>query len=405
MNTKSMMRVMLIGLGGIGAVGVLAMFFPDSGITGRLLGTAILSSIAIGIVMAATKQLDNERKRDGALLAMGVTIASFGLSMLGIWSGLFGFSDEWKVISTAMVLAGCGLAAVPAVVLYKTESGKWSGVTGVVCSLAAFVMFALAIWDVNFGTPVADEFAMTGMAFAVCGGFAALSIYGITTSQGVLKWVTKAGMIVSALGFVVAMTDIWLWSNEEVAIASQLMVVAGVLAHANMACRVRSSSTTRIVLMMTLMFSVITAGSLIMLIEQTSGFASSRFWYSGYSTRLAAGFGLLTACGTLALIVMQRMSRNVGVFLKKAEFTSMHVRCPNCAMEQDAPVGVSGCLQCGMQFGITMSKPQCAGCGYDTLGVRGDACPECGEKLPPRGVRLQGFGEAGKVDAEPAKIG
>ena len=392
MNTKSMMRVMLIVLAAIGGAGLLAIFFPGSGITGRLFGTALLSGVAIGLVMAATKKLDKEQWRDGALLMMGVTIASFGLCIVGIWSGFFGFSGEWKVITTAMVLAGCGLAVVPGLVVLKSEAGRWSGLVGMMSSVTAFIAFTLAIWDTKIFSLGDDQLGFTGMGIVIFGGFAAVSVYGIRTERGALRWIIWPGVIVSVIGLLFWMYDVWLWEDSELSTPSQIMVISAVLAHANMVCRVRLKGMARYVLMLTVTSSVITALCLITYIEQKGDMGSVGLLNASSMIRMSAGFGIVTACGTLALIVMRRMSRNVGVFLKKAEYTSMHVRCPHCGSEQDAPVGVSGCMKCGMQFGISIRKPQCAGCGYDTLGVQGEACPECGEKLPQRGIKLKELG-------------
>ena len=94
---------------------------------------------------------------------------------------------------------------------------------------------------------------------------------------------------------------------------------------------------------------------------------------------------ILTACGTIVTPVLALIGR-----IQKQEEPStleenvrVSLRCPRCGRTQQIRPGRAMCAACNLRFELKIEEPRCA-CGYLLYGLDGDACPECGRKIPEK---------------------
>lgn len=98
--------------------------------------------------------------------------------------------------------------------------------------------------------------------------------------------------------------------------------------------------------------------------------------------RCVAAGGIVTGCGTLALMVLARLNRRVD-FLPddQSKLTQIIVVCPRCRRRQTLPIGNAACSSCGLRVSTRVEEPRCPSCDYLLIGLTSDRCPECGSAV------------------------
>jgi len=100
-------------------------------------------------------------------------------------------------------------------------------------------------------------------------------------------------------------------------------------------------------------------------------------WGSDLSLRIMASLAILSACGTIAVFVLHRVSRirsdeSIVTTTREIELT-----CPRCGKAQRLPTGLSKCA-CGLRVRIEIEEEACRKCGYSLYNISSANCPECG---------------------------
>lgn len=127
---------------------------------------------------------------------------------------------------------------------------------------------------------------------------------------------------------------------------------------------------------MTIVAIVLLAASIIYVILSNSSWPGEEFWM-----RLIGVFSILSACGTIAVPVMHRMSVIRAREDVKTVELSLTLTCPRCAKTQQLPAGRSKCGQCGLKFRIDIEEELCRTCGYPLYRLTSAVCPECGTPI------------------------
>jgi hypothetical protein len=104
---------------------------------------------------------------------------------------------------------------------------------------------------------------------------------------------------------------------------------------------------------------------------------------SDFLGRLAAAAGIVTGCGTMALVVLARLNRKVDYEPLSPELTHITVACPRCGKKQSVCLGDSVCVGCKLRISIQIEEPRCPQCGYLLYGLPSGRCPECGTVISP----------------------
>ena len=127
---------------------------------------------------------------------------------------------------------------------------------------------------------------------------------------------------------------------------------------------------------MTIVAIVLLATSISYVIVDPFSWRSEEFWM-----RLIGIFSILSACGTIAVPIMHRVSIiRVREEVKTVELL-LTMTCPRCEKSQQLPAGRSRCTQCGLKFRIDIEEEQCRTCGYPLYRLTSAVCPECGTPI------------------------
>jgi hypothetical protein len=60
---------------------------------------------------------------------------------------------------------------------------------------------------------------------------------------------------------------------------------------------------------------------------------------------------------------------------------TVHLRCPRCQHEQEAPLSDSRCARCRLRIHIAVEEPLCPNCHFNLHHLTRPLCPECGMHL------------------------
>jgi len=74
--------------------------------------------------------------------------------------------------------------------------------------------------------------------------------------------------------------------------------------------------------------------------------------------RLTTAAGIAAGCGSMALLVLARMSHGVDLEKPASEFDQMNVACPRCQKRQQIALGASSCAGCGLLIAIRVEEPR-----------------------------------------------
>ncbi len=130
----------------------------------------------------------------------------------------------------------------------------------------------------------------------------------------------------------------------------------------------------------TVVAGILTAGLVDLMI------ASDRLLHLGrYETSILwrgiGASGILAGCGTLALVVLAVLNRQIDYEPGSKEMLSLFLACPRCGKKQNLAIGESSCVACDLRISTRIEEPRCRKCGYLLYKLTSDRCPECGEAL------------------------
>jgi hypothetical protein len=104
--------------------------------------------------------------------------------------------------------------------------------------------------------------------------------------------------------------------------------------------------------------------------------------------RLASAGAVLAGCGTLAVLVLARLTRKIPIPAQAVvKLTEATVLCPVCHRKQAVELGkgsagAARCGGCGLIMRVRFEEPHCPTCDYSLLMFTGERCPECGTPVP-----------------------
>jgi hypothetical protein len=99
--------------------------------------------------------------------------------------------------------------------------------------------------------------------------------------------------------------------------------------------------------------------------------------------RFTVAFGIATASGSVALIVLSMLNRKPALQLAPGALTATEVTlfCPRCQTRQTLALGDSTCKNCELLISIKVIEPRCPACGYLLYQLTSAKCPECGAQI------------------------
>jgi hypothetical protein len=374
------LRVMLWFLALSAITGVAAVFIQHGNFMWRILGTELCAAFACALFLPCITMIDQERTRASGMLGMVGTVLVFILVLALIWelpSMLLGVSWEDEVAGTTLVLGFAVLISMRLLTLTHQVAHAvtaWTGITVVILAASAFLV---AIWSPHRLT--SENWAKTAASLTTTGALAAICLLGLGNAPR-RRW-RWCGVAAAPIAGALWLHEIWIGSGSDLgfAIFAGLLALSAVVGYAIVVgfCTLRpTQSWFRTA---TIATAVATAALIELYIIQDRGLIRSleEFWIG----RWAAAFGIVTACGTLSLAVLERMNRRVNVDPGSVSITEITVVCPRCRKKQSLPIGDAVCLACNLRISTRVEEPRCATCDYLLFKLTSDRCPECGTPI------------------------
>ncbi len=375
---KLLLRGMLGSLAAAALAGVVAAFVRDADVMARVIGTAIVTAAACGLLMPIAPLADRQPTRIAGLLGITAVVVEFLLALLLIWDiprRLLGLRWEGEIAATIVLGAVASALAMGLLRLRGLAPQRMAGDIGLYVVAAAFAASIIGVW-MPLPDRVAENWFATAAAVFVCGALVATALAGHTPDR------IRPPAMVAALSALGAML-LWLagiWTRIQSPVGTVtfagLLCCAGVVALANLLRDCPLPPTQRWLRRATITTAALEAGLIELLVvrDQLWG-VTPRFDIPG---RWTAACGIATACGTVATLLLSRIGRRPALEPTASEFLSLIVVCPRCGTRQTLAVGNAQCRRCGLRIAVRIEQPRCRACGYLVYDLGSDRCPECG---------------------------
>ena len=148
---RTLLRVLLVALALAALAGVVGVVTAAGDTIWRIVGTAIATAVAVGIMLPFSQLMDKQKSRTTGLGGMVWTVVSYVL-VLGLLWGFHGFGNR-SAEGTGLTLLCWSLCGLPAVLLLRLTSvpeARIAGLTGVWTATAAFVLLMIWVWEETF---------------------------------------------------------------------------------------------------------------------------------------------------------------------------------------------------------------------------------------------------------------
>jgi hypothetical protein len=374
---------MLWALCATACAGVLMIFLPAADVSGRLFGTGILTVFAILFMLGTAKAGHASTVRFETFAAYGVIVAAYLFGIAAIWSEMVAMtaSVDDKLGLTAVITAVAGGMSVGFLHLRRKPWGIHAGNVGVGGSLVIGLLAFIWAWIGSrwaAGTDLGDHCIQTALTLVPATGLASVALIGSGTDR---KWWRWVGVAACAIFMGLMTWGIWTKSTSDPTLAIHAIIVASMVAHANLCLSLTLTASQSWLRLLTISLGVCLGVFMLYLNEASGGFRNPADF--DILPRAAAGFSLATGCATLALLILSRFTstHTIGIAKSSRSYDGVNVECPRCGCKQKSPMGVSSCSGCRLILFIRVGEPRCAACDYNLLDMTADCCPECGAKV------------------------
>ena len=368
-----------LGLAAVG--GVLVVLTQGREVAWRIVGTGITTALACGVMIPVGALVDRKETRTAGLFGMAAVIVEFLLALLLIWEVprfILAARIEEEIANTMWLLGLATISVMTCMDWIRRPWGSFTGRLGIVVSLTALTLFLLAVWlpSPPNSTRHNADWWKSGLAVSLHGFVAVIGLIGAGTSdRRHWRW---AGAVACAGALLLWLVNIWIGTGTDLGYVTYcgLLAASVVVAHANVACLAKLAPSHVWVRTATIVFATLTAALIELIVIDHRLYDMADF--IGLIERLAAAGGIVTGCGTLAIVVLARLNRKVDLEPQTADLTRISVVCPRCSKKQLIGVGDSVCANCKLRISIRLEEPRCPKCDYLLFGLTSDRCPECG---------------------------
>ncbi|MHC5108368.1 MAG: hypothetical protein ACYTHJ_00650 [Planctomycetota bacterium] len=378
------LKIILWSLGIAAAGGVLVVLTRGQDVAWRIVGTGITTALACGIMIPVGMQVDRRQTRAAGLFGMGVVVVEYILSILLIWevpNKVLGWAIVEEIMAT-MGLTGLGsLLILTMLLIWHRPYGELSGRIGIALLPMAFMSWLIAVWmprrQGNWTTR--DNWTETGFPILIFASLAVISLIG-SRDKHPHHW-RWCGVAAGAVASSMWLLHIWFGTGSDLGhvIFSGLLSLAVFVAHTNLTVRAPLVPGLEWVRNGTIVAAALTAGLVVLLvIDEVLYDIGAEF---DVLVRFPAATAIVAGCGSLALVVLARLQRNIDLEPRSADLTRISVVCPRCSKKQMIDLGDSACAGCKLRIHVRVEEPRCPSCHYLLFGLTTNRCPECGASL------------------------
>ncbi len=376
---KLFLRIMLWSLAAAATGGVLAVLFGGGDLILRVIGTGIVLAVASGLMLPVSGMVDREQTRTAGLVGMGAVIVEFLLALVVIWDVLPLLVGRRYEEPLGLTLVHFGLAAVIAIFFLRFRHSRQAArawCPGVVLTGAAFCIVMIAVWTQE-PWEVRENWWGTAGALAVTGAMAVACLVTLPPADW-RNW-RWGGVLASIVACMLWIAEVWIGSGSDMGLVifCGSLSLAAILAYTNLAllCPLKEGQSW---LRNGTIVAFAIAAVLIDLHVISHDIFGSVLLDESLLARGAGAASIVSACGTLALLVLARLNRNIDYESFSTAPVKITVICPRCCKKQTIPLGQAACPSCELRIHTRIEEPRCPSCGYLLYGLKSDRCPECG---------------------------
>ncbi|HIA71170.1 MAG TPA: hypothetical protein EYO01_00470 [Phycisphaerales bacterium] len=371
------LRILIVSLCIAGLSGVVILFLPSTKfINGRLIATAILTSVAAASLLIAIKGIESSVYRPLGLAASVLIFLVYAFGGSAIWTDLINSSDiSEQLTMSAFITLGCG-----AVILIGTACFRYKQLAIAGKVLVCFWVLILLTW-LNLTwlfRPYLFNNDSILYVLVPIQFYSALFALLLVNKRVWLKTIGESLAAISCSVVIVGLLKTQGDIGKEpglLLLALATAFVSSVMAFWNIIIYRKPEQKMPRCEAITLLVVGIAIGSF-----------CSVIWYSNLDgtnsqppeliVRLSSGFGILALTGLFTLVIGRTIRTNT--FLRPGT-SQLHSPCPRCANKLLLSSGHSNCQHCGFSIHLKMDSAGCRNCNYDLSGsVNIDVCPECG---------------------------
>ncbi|MCE9592408.1 MAG: hypothetical protein K8S99_18030 [Planctomycetes bacterium] len=377
-DRKVILRVLLWSLCIAAVVGAIGILTSSGDVVWRVMTTGIITAVACALMMPLAVMIDRAKTRVAGLMGMCVVVAEFLLVMAMTWlpRGYFGHYFFEEVLGgTALTIGVAGPLATGFIRAAATPVGRTAGRVGAAITGVVAVAIIVMLWGGLFHRVLGERYLLSALSLAGLGFPAVGSLVGIGTGP-TRRW-RWVGVAAAVAAYAVALVGIWGEPQNGGTVLVATIGLAVLVAHANVLMLCQLTPGQRWVRVASIGAAIATS----LLVDLCVAYEIDSYDESPF-LRAAAALGIIASCGTLAVVVLNRLNR--GVTLERGtpgEFHDIALTCPRCNRKQTLPLGEALCADCGLRISVQVEEPRCVKCGYLLYKLTGDACPECGTAI------------------------
>ena len=381
---KITIRVFLCSLGIAAFSGILAVLLPGgTGITGRLLGTAILTALCSAVLLFAVQRSEVPNTRKFGVLLGIVTLAVYFFAAISIWARYFnstligGNTLEERCGLTALLIAGCGILVSIGFLGAPYKKLQPAGIALSVVWLICMMIWLGVIWSGGSNTieTNAEHFVYPLQVL-----FPILVLCSIRRNTWYMGF--AIGIALTCIG---ASQIALFTANGSLSDNNALFVfilITGSTASLLAILNVIQFRATKHAIHWAEYATFILACGAVGIFATTVYYSANNILLPELLLRLGVGIGILSSTAILGLLVSQVLRTSVFTTYSGSGLKAV---CPRCDSDLFVPSGKSKCSECGLQIKLQIESPNCRTCGYDITKKQSSAnCPECG--VPIKGT-------------------
>lgn len=347
MYRKVLLRVVFWALGLAACFGAAGVVFAGHDTVWRIVGTCAATAAGAFLVLAASRQLDQEKTWLPGVMAVSLIVTEY-LATLGLIWNVFRSAEE-PVALTMLFLAATTVPATGFVAIMKRPDAALSARVGLFASAAVFVLLMVGTWGGWLGKVHGERWQFVGLSLAVFAVLAVLCLIGAGTDRRHWRWL---GVAAAGIAFSISAYAILRNLHEQSTFFVCVVSVAAVVAHANALAWCPLKPAQRWLLWGTIAAGLATGG-LVDLAKITSP------WQEEMLGRLAGAAAIIGGCGTLALLILARINqRIVPVAVPVADLREVTLTCPRCRARQTIAIGSGKCGACGLVIQVRVREPE-----------------------------------------------
>ncbi len=351
-DQKVFFKLMLWSLAVAAVMGVMAVLTASFDVVGRVMATALLTSVAAAFLWQAATRL--EQTPVAVNMAQVGALLFYLFALCGIWQ----IGNEGKMWGTSIICLGCLTVSASGWAMRRQSNYRYTGLMTAAASIASGLLWLIGIWSNSFDSKI----AMTGFAIAGWSAGVAVCLMGLgTNSVRHWRWIgvgaATCGLLVSEYAIIQHIAPNWIDKWLFVMGSTTAVVIHALLCYGS-----RLAPKMLAIRPVAVISTIITAllADIILLLDLSG---------DHFILRITIAAAIVASTSTIATaFIIQRhrkhsrpelITQSEGAedaYENFGEFQTLRVECPQCTQLNPVRVGSASCPQCGLRFKIEVFR-------------------------------------------------